>query len=50
LRTYRKIFDDFLRSVERYCLGYGLGCTRTSTEIPFDELILQMARTAGTVG
>jgi len=50
LRTYRKVFERFLRSVESYCLGYGLACTRTSTEVPFDELILQMARMAGTVG
>ena len=29
--------------------NYGLGCTRTSTEIPFDELILRMMRIAGAV-
>ncbi len=49
LRQYRRIFSDFLSSVERYCLTYGLGCTRTSTEVPFDELVLRMMREAGAV-
>jgi uncharacterized protein (DUF58 family) len=49
LRQYRKIFDDFQQSVHRYCRAYGLNCTRTSTEIPFDELVLKMMRTAGGV-
>jgi uncharacterized protein (DUF58 family) len=49
LRQYRKIFADFQESIQRYCRNYGLGCTRTSTEIPFDELILKMMRTAGAV-
>jgi uncharacterized protein (DUF58 family) len=49
LRQYRKIFDDFQQAVHRYCRTYGLDCTRTSTEIPFDELILRMMRTAGAV-
>jgi uncharacterized protein (DUF58 family) len=50
LRQYRRIFADFLQSVETYCRRYGLGCTRSSTEIPFDELILRMMRAAGSVG
>lgn len=49
LRQYRAIFDRFQESVQTYCNTYGLGCTRTSTEIPFDELILKMMRTAGAV-
>jgi hypothetical protein len=32
-----------------YASRYLLGCTRTSTEIPFDELILRMMRQAGAV-
>ena len=36
----------FRTSVQRYCNRYGLGCTRTSTEIPFDQLILRMMRQA----
>jgi uncharacterized protein (DUF58 family) len=49
LRQYRKLFATFQQSVQRYCNQYGLGCTRTSTEIPFDELILKMMRVAGAV-
>ncbi len=49
LRQYRTVFANFQKSVEDYCRKYGLGCTRTTTEVPFDELILQMMRTAGAV-
>lgn len=50
LRQYRAIFERFQQSLLRYCHGHGLGCTRTSTETPFDELILKMMRAAGEVG
>ncbi|HEX7448188.1 MAG TPA: DUF58 domain-containing protein [Pirellulales bacterium] len=49
LRQYRAIFERFQQSLLRYCHGHGLGCTRTSTETPFDELILKMMRAAGEV-
>jgi uncharacterized protein (DUF58 family) len=49
LRQYRKLFEAFQQSVQRYGNQYGLGCTRTSTEVPFDELILKMMRVAGAV-
>ena len=28
LRIYRRLFDDYQRSVAKYCRNYGLGCTR----------------------
>ncbi|HEV8060973.1 MAG TPA: DUF58 domain-containing protein [Gemmataceae bacterium] len=49
MRQYRQLFDEFQTSVQGYCNRYGLGCTRTSTEIPFDQLILRMMRQAGAV-
>lgn len=49
LRQYRQIFDAFLESVHRYCAKYGIGGTRTSTDIPFDDLILRMMREAGAL-
>jgi hypothetical protein len=49
LRQYRRLFEASQQSVQRYCNQYGLGCTRSSTEIPFDELILKMMRLAGAV-
>lgn len=49
LRQYRELFNKFQESVQQYCNTYGIGCTRTSTEIAFDELILKMMRVAGAV-
>jgi uncharacterized protein (DUF58 family) len=49
LRQYRKLFGEFQERVKGYCSKYGLGCTRTTTDIPFDELILKMMRVAGAV-
>jgi uncharacterized protein (DUF58 family) len=49
LRQYRQLFEEFQQQVQSYCNRHSLGCTRTSTEIPFDELILRMMRQAGAV-
>ncbi|MEO6808385.1 MAG: DUF58 domain-containing protein, partial [Isosphaeraceae bacterium] len=49
LRQYRQIFNDFQESVRHYCNTYGLGCTSTTSDVPFDDLILKMMRTAGAV-
>lgn len=47
LRQYKKLFAEFLSSIDNYCRMYSLSCTRTTTDLPFDELILRMMRTAG---
>ncbi len=49
LRQYRKIFEAFLESVRAYCTKYGVGGTRSTTDVPFDELILRMMREAGAL-
>jgi protein tyrosine phosphatase (PTP) superfamily phosphohydrolase (DUF442 family) len=49
LRQYRRLFGEFQEAVKGYCRKYGLGCTRTTTDVPFDELILKMMRVAGAV-
>jgi uncharacterized protein (DUF58 family) len=49
LRQYRQIFNNFQESLRLYCSSYGVGCTRTSTELPFDQVILKMMRVAGSV-
>lgn len=49
LKQYRQLFEEFQQQVQSYCNRHSLGCTRTSTEIPFDELILRMMRQAGAV-
>jgi hypothetical protein len=49
LRQYRQVFGAFLESVGRYCATYGIGGTRATTDIPFDDLILRMMREAGAL-
>lgn len=49
LRQYRQLFQGFQESLKKYCTTYGLGCTRTSTAVPFDALILKMMRAAGAL-
>ncbi len=49
LRQYRRIFDQFQESLKHYCSANGVGCTRTPTDVPFDELILRMMRVAGAL-
>jgi uncharacterized protein (DUF58 family) len=49
LRQYKRLFDEFQERVQGYANRYGLGCTRTQADVPFDELILRMMRQAGAV-
>lgn len=49
LRQYEQIFTDFLGSIERYCNAHGIAGIRTTTELPFDEMILRMMRSAGAL-
>ncbi len=50
LKSYRRVFGEFLEGARDYCRGYGIGYTVTTADVPFDELILRMMRRAGTVG
>jgi uncharacterized protein (DUF58 family) len=49
LRQYQRIFTRFLESVRRYGNRYGIGATQSSTDVPFDELLLLMMRAAGAL-
>ncbi len=49
LKQYRELFVEFLTSIDAYCKSYSLACTRTTTDVPFDELILRMMRVAGGI-
>ena len=49
LREYRRVFDEFQIGVAAYGKKYGLGCTQTTNEVKFDDLVLRMMRTAGAV-
>ncbi|MEQ1903329.1 MAG: DUF58 domain-containing protein [Pirellulaceae bacterium] len=44
LRQYRTLFEEFLKGIDKYCRDYSMSCSRTTTELPFDELILKMMR------
>ena len=41
--------SDLVKQLQDNARGLGLGCTQTTTEIPFDDLILRMMRTAGAL-
>ena len=47
LRQYKELFQEFQESIRRYCRNNRLGATQTSTDVPFDHLILQMMRSSG---
>ncbi len=47
LKQYRQLFHEFLAAIETYCKTYSLSCTRSTTDLPFDELILRMMRASG---
>lgn len=49
LREYRRVFDDFQAGVAGYGKKYGLGCTQTTNDVDFEDLVLRMMRTAGAV-
>ncbi len=49
LREYRKVFDEFQDGVAAYGKKYGLGCTQTTNDMDFEDLVLRMMRTAGAL-
>lgn len=49
LREYRRVFNEFQQGVEGYGKKYGLGCTQTTNDVNFEDLVLRMMRTAGAV-
>ena len=50
LRDYRRLFGEFTEGVRTWCRGHSAGCTTTTAEVPFDELLMRMMRTASVVG
>lgn len=49
LSQYADLFKAFLDDIDRYCRSYSLSLTRTTIDVPFDELILRMMRAAGGI-
>ncbi|MFO1065065.1 MAG: DUF58 domain-containing protein [Pirellulales bacterium] len=50
LKEYTRLFQAFLEHIDTYCRTHSLSCTRTTIDVPFDELILRMMRAAGGIG
>ncbi|MCC9599356.1 DUF58 domain-containing protein [Stieleria sp. JC731] len=46
LKQYKKLFETFVADIERYCRTHGLAHTRTTTDVPFDAVLLKMMRAA----
>lgn len=47
LKRYREVFQKFLADVDEYCRRYAVGYTRSTSEVPFDSLLMTMMRAAG---
>jgi len=47
LRRYKMLFRQFCDDVDRYCVQGEIGLIRTTTKLPFDELILRIFRMGG---
>lgn len=46
LERYRERFADYVRSIERYCLHYGINLTTAHTSDSFEDLVMNMMRRA----
>ena len=44
LSAYEKAFDEFCEHLAAYCARYRLGYVRTDTDVPFEDVILQVFR------
>lgn len=44
LKQYQRLFQEFLVGLETYCRNYSMSCTHSTTDVPFDQLILKMMR------
>lgn len=44
LKNYRRLFEQHQSDVREYCRNYGLGCTQSRCQVPFDDLIMHMMR------
>ncbi|MGL4595054.1 MAG: DUF58 domain-containing protein [Thermoguttaceae bacterium] len=48
LSQYAKQFTSFLDKIAKECIKSGIRCTATSSDVSFDDFILQMIRKRGT--
>jgi uncharacterized protein (DUF58 family) len=49
LRRYKILFQQFCDELDQYCIHREIGMIRTTTQLPFDELVLRIFRMGGFV-
>lgn len=49
LKRYRALFQKYCDDLDRYCIQREIGLVRTTTQSPFEELILRIFRMGGFV-
>lgn len=49
LKTYRKVHEELIETVEEYCRHKNLLYFRAPIQIPFDELVLKVLRSGGFI-
>jgi len=49
LREYQRTVDNFCAGLQRFCRRYGVDYIRTTTDAPFEDLILKYLRRTGLV-
>ena len=49
IKRYKALFQKYCEDLDRYCVQREIGFIRTTTQLPFDELILQIFRMGGFV-
>ncbi|MHC4443050.1 MAG: DUF58 domain-containing protein [Planctomycetota bacterium] len=49
LRTYKRVFQAFLRRAEGACRQREVGYIRSTTDVPFEDLVLRVLRHGGAV-
>ena len=50
LDAYERKFKEHTEEIHRYCLKYGWGFLQTTTDVPFEDLILQVFRQGRFLG
>ena len=49
LKRYKALFQGYCDDLDRYCIQREIGLVRTTTQSPFEELILRIFRMGGFV-
>lgn len=50
LNSYRRTVDTYRRQMQDFCMKYGIDYLHTSTEMPFEDLVLKYLRSTRVLG